>query len=233
MRRKQSKDSMGWSVTTRNRTNATRRRLLAAAGAAVMFAVLPVRDAFAEDETFVEGARSFIEDLAASAVKVLTDESLEAEVREARFREIFDRHFDVPTIGRWVLGRHWRHVTARQKREYLDLFEELIVVTYLDRFSRYSGERLEVVSALKAGGRDCVIQSIMQRPDGHLAIRVGWRVRADGGAYRIVDVIVESVSLGQTQRSEFAALLRRNGGRINGFLEALRRRVGGIRKRHA
>lgn len=210
-----------------------RRRLLSGLASVVFAAAVPGRSAWAVDETFIQGARRFIENLAADAVAVLTDGTLTAEQQETRFRLLFSDNFDVPTIGQWVLGRHWRNAMPEQRREYLELFEELTVVTYLDRFSGYAGERLTVTNALMAGGRDAAIQSLITRPDGRPPFRVGWRVRADGGSYRIVDVIVENVSLGLTQRSEFATLLHNLGGSLDRFLTVLRDRVDGIRRRQA
>jgi phospholipid transport system substrate-binding protein len=42
---------------------------------------------------------------------------------------------------------------------------------------------------------------------------------------KIVDVYVEGVSLGQTQRSEFASVIRNTGGKVAGLLDEMRRRV--------
>jgi len=44
---------------------------------------------------------------------------------------------------------------------------------------------------------------------------------------KIVDVIVEGVSMGQTQRSEFGSVIRRNGGRVSSLIDELRRRLDG------
>ncbi|MDP6403471.1 MAG: N-acetylneuraminate synthase family protein, partial [SAR202 cluster bacterium] len=45
----------------------------------------------------------------------------------------------VETIGQFVLGRYWRKATEAERREYLKLFEDLIVETYVDRFTKYTG----------------------------------------------------------------------------------------------
>ena len=68
---------------------------------------------------------------------------------------------------------------------------------------------------------DTVVRSEIVSP-GFPEVRVDWRVRRTGGAYRIVDVTVEGVSLAITQRDEFAAVIRSNGGQVEGLLSALR-----------
>ena len=44
--------------------------------------------------------------------------------------------------------------------------------------------------------------------------------------YKIIDVMVEGVSMGQTQRSEFSSVIRQHGGKVEGLLAELRKRVG-------
>ncbi|MGZ9020574.1 MAG: MlaC/ttg2D family ABC transporter substrate-binding protein, partial [Rhodoplanes sp.] len=106
-----------------------------------------------------------------------------------------------------------------------DLFEKLIVVTYVDRFSRYSGEQLKVTRTVgdKESG-DTIVYSEISRPAGE-PLHVGWRVRKYGSSFKIVDVSVEGVSMGQTQRSEFSSVIRNNGGSLSALLDEMRRRV--------
>ncbi|MCZ6467773.1 MAG: ABC transporter substrate-binding protein, partial [Alphaproteobacteria bacterium] len=63
------------------------------------------------------------------------------------------------------------------------------------------------------------------RPDGSSLARVDWRVRKRKGEHKVIDVMVEGVSLGQTQRSEVASVIRRNGGKIQSLLDEMRKKV--------
>ena len=54
--------------------------------------------------------------------------------------------FDIPTIGRFVLGRSWSTATPDQQKEYLKLFEALVIKMYGDRLNFYSGEGFQVKS---------------------------------------------------------------------------------------
>lgn len=167
-------------------------------------------------------AAAFIEGLAEKAIAALTEESVPREQRIQRFRELLEEHFAVATIGQWVLGRYWGRATAAERKEYLSLFEDLIVVTYVDRFTAYSGEKLTVNKSMPAADGDLLVASTISRPDGAAPVEVGWRVREMSGSFKIVDVIVEGISMGQTQRSEFASVIRRNGGTVEGLLGKLR-----------
>ena len=172
-----------------------------------------------------KNAQKFIEGMAEKAIEALAVDDITREERVKRFRTLLNDHFDVRVIGRWVLGRYWRKATKTERWEYLKLFEELIVATYLDRFTKYSGETLIVVDTAPKGKRDTLVFSHIKRPNGDPPLKVDWRVRGTDNGHRIVDVMVEGISMGQTQRSEFASVIRKNGGKIEGLLAELRKRA--------
>ncbi|MCP5364553.1 MAG: ABC transporter substrate-binding protein [Hyphomicrobiales bacterium] len=176
-------------------------------------------------ETDEQEARTFIEGLAEEAIGALTDPNAAREQRQQRARHLLNDNFALQTIGRFVLGRYWRVATPQEQKEYLDLFEQLIIVTYVDRFSQYSGEKLTVTGSSKTGGSgDVIVFSEISRPGGG-PVEVGWRVRSRDGKMQIVDVYVERVSMGITQRDEFASIIQNNGGKVSSLLDEMRKRI--------
>ncbi|MCK4939521.1 MAG: ABC transporter substrate-binding protein, partial [Rhodospirillaceae bacterium] len=133
-------------------------------------------------------------------------------------------------IGKWVMGRHWRAASDMEKDEYMSLFEDLIVITYVDRFDQYSGEKINVVNTIMDPGKDAMVYSELVRPQGGDVIRIDWRVRQNGDNYKIVDVYVAGISMGQTQRSEFASVIKQKGGTVEGLLQVLRTKVSTLQQ---
>lgn len=173
----------------------------------------------------MDGAARFIDSLADKAIEALTSAEITGEERATRFRVLLRDHFALETIARWVLGRHWRTASDAEQKEYLDLFEDLMVAMYADRFAAYSGEKLLVKHASAAQDGDVVVATDIMRPGGHEPFRVDWRVRPRDSHFQIVDVIVDGISMGQTQRSEFASFIRQNGGTVAGLNAELRKRL--------
>ncbi len=169
-------------------------------------------------------AEAFVADLGESAVQVLEDETLTVETAEAQFRDLFQRGFDIPTIARFALGTYWRAATDEEKETYLSLFEDLVVITYARRFEEYSGEQLIVRGSRPEGQRDIMVMSDIIRPNGP-PVAVGWRVREQDAGLRIVDVVIEGVSQGITQRDEFRSIIQRNGGQLNALFEIMRNNI--------
>ena len=207
----------------------TQRRLFAAGLAAGLFvaaAAFPFAPAEASPD-LEKGGGAFIESLAKQAVDSLADQAVPRPERIIRFRRMFNDSFAVEVIGRWILGRYWREASEVERAEYLRLFEDLIVNTYAERFERYGGEKLVVVGASQEGDQDPVVQTAIVRPASDQQFKVDWRLRRRQGRLMIVDVIVEGVSMGQTQRSEFASAIRQSGGGLDDFLAMLKKRVNG------
>ncbi len=170
-----------------------------------------------------DGGEQLVRALATEAVSTLSGKALSEKERQHNFRKILHRYFDVDRIGRLALGRYWRKATKGEKSEYLILFEDLLVVTYASRFKTYSTEKLEVNGSSARGGG--VLVNSQFKKEGQKPIRVVWRVRFPNGTSKIFDIVVEGVSLIQTQRSQFSSVIRRNGGKISALLEVLKEKI--------
>ena len=166
-------------------------------------------------------AGSFIRSLTHEAIESLAKQGVTREVRIKRFRKMFTAHFNVKTIGKFVLGRYWKKANKQERTEYLGLFEDLMVVSYVDRFARYAGENLNVTRTRSENAKDATVFTQISRPAGQ-PVKVLWRVRAYGGTMKILDVIVEGASMSQTLRSDFGSIIRQKGGKVSGLLDVLR-----------
>lgn len=166
---------------------------------------------------------AFIRDLGKQAVAVLQSHGKNLDAREAAFRKLLAEKFNLTLIGRFSLGRYWRRASAAQRRDYLNLFSEYVLKTYASKLGGYAGEKLIVDSETPLSNKvDFYVKSRIQRPSGP-AIKATWRVRVGKNGIRIIDILVEGISMAVTQRDQFAAVIRRNG--FEGLLEVLRSRT--------
>lgn len=174
---------------------------------------------------FETGAKTFVEKLADQALESLTETGLKVDERRERFRKLMHEYFAFDVIAKWVLGRYWKQASDKQRDEYLTLFEKLMVITYADRFERYAGEKLVVEKTEIRGEKDALVHSFLDRPNGQQPVAVIWRVRPEDTSYKIVDVMVEGLSMGITQQKEFSSVIRKNNNQVEGLLSELRKRV--------
>jgi phospholipid transport system substrate-binding protein len=183
----------------------------------VGLAALPARASDADQ------AKAVIDGMAQRAISVLKETGQgDRASREAQFRQIFQDSFDIPKIGQFVLGIYWRRASEQQRTEYLKLFESFVVKTYAERLSQYSGEKLQVDGARSNGEKTTVDSEILRTQSGQ-PIRIAWELEKNaGGQFKVTDVIIERVSMSQTQRSDFSSFISQNGGSIDALINKLR-----------
>lgn len=167
------------------------------------------------------GAKKFIDDMGQHAIGFLSNNSYTIEKKESEFRNLLRESFDMRTIGRFALGRYWNVATQDQQSEYQRLFEDMVVKVYSNRFNDYKGQEFDVSSFRRDGDKDTIVTSYIV-PDAGSKIQVDWRVRYKSGTYKIVDVIIEGVSMSMTQRSDFSSVIQRGGGNIGVLINYLR-----------
>ena len=192
---------------------------LALIGTIVLFSPITAK---ADANAFHKGASTFVMALANDVITNLTANALTDLQRQEKLRGILKSYFDVNSIGKWVLGRHWRKASAAERSEYLGLFEDLIVNTYAIRFKSYANEKIKLTGTASRG-QTAIVKSVIER-GSQQPVRVDWRVTYPDGQYKIFDIVIEGVSMIQTQRSEFSSVIRRNGGRVSGLIATLKNR---------
>ena len=173
-------------------------------------------------------AVQFLGDLQERAAAELSDGSISDDVKEERFRSLFNQSFDVPAIGRFVLGRYWRGASPQDRDAFLKVFEDVIVQRFLPLLAENTDRRFMIGTVTPIKGRTdmAFINSQVPRAEGE-PYKVSWRVREKEGRYKILDIRAEGVSMAQTLRSEYGTVIKRNGGKLNALTDALREKVAG------
>lgn len=186
-----------------------------------------IADPARAESSFEAGSASeFIDRLGETAIGILADKQLTQQMRSEKFREILLQRFDVPRVGRFALGLHWRRANEQQRDDYIALFKRYIVETYTARLGGYSGEVLSVTKEVPGNKKQTIVYSQINRAEGP-PIRLNWRVRTADGERRVIDVQIEGISMAQTMREEFGSVIQNNGGKIEALMARLEKKLAG------
>ncbi len=166
-------------------------------------------------------AANFVRGFSDQALTMLSDETLDSEARTREFRRLLTAGFHLELIGRFVLGRHWRRASESERAEFGQLFEDYIVASYARQLGEYGGEQLVIDGGRRKGKSGAIVSSRIIRRQGE-PFHVEWRLRRGGEGWRIIDVVVEGVSMAVTHRSEFSSVIASRGGTVGGLLDVLR-----------
>jgi ABC-type transporter MlaC component len=142
--------------------------------------------------------------------------------RETGLGRLLDRDFDVELIARTALGPPYGRMTDGERREYLALFREHVILSVVRQVVLTPIQDVDVIEARDATAPDSMI--VTRVVDGQNRVRLAtWRVRDEGGGQqKIIDVVVDNVSLATTRAEELRSVLQRNSGQIAALLTALR-----------
>ena len=136
----------------------------------------------------------------------------------AAAEEIFDRE----EMSRRTLAQHWRKRTPEEKKEFMELFEDLLEKTYIDRVEGYSGEKVTYDGERVQGNYALVKVDIMTKQGAK--IPVIYRMKKTEKGWLVYDLSIEGVSLVNNYRSQFNSIIVSSS--FKELLKKLRAKVG-------
>ncbi|MBL8643312.1 MAG: ABC transporter substrate-binding protein [Rhodospirillaceae bacterium] len=181
----------------------------------------------ARAQDFRNDATGLVEKFAQTGIAEVLGAKISQKEKTEKFRVLFKDFFDIPAIGRFVLGRSARAGSADEMAKFATLFEDVIVYTWSRRFGEYKGQTLKVNDSAPDGDEGAVVNStILGNEGGNFA--VAWRLRKRTDGFRVVDVIIEGVSMAITYRQEYATIIQQNGG-VSGLIAQMEKQVADLR----
>lgn len=120
-------------------------------------------------------------------------------------------HVDFERMTASAVGRYWREATPDQKKRLETEFKQLLIRTYAGALAQVSEEQKVDIKPMRtaAGDADVVVRSEI-RGKGD-PIQLDYRLEKSGDSWKIYDVNVLGVWLGQNYRNSFAQEIGANG----------------------
>ena len=158
-----------------------------------------------------EDAKAYVNNVASQALAVI-ETSASKEAKKQKLEKIFAESVDIPWVGKFVMGRYWRQATDDQKKRYIQEYQRFVLHHYTSRFTEHTSGSFTLTDTKDNGNGEYTVSMSLQdaKNKGEPPVLVDYRLRKEGGSFKIFDVIVEGVSMITTQRSEFASVLAKN-----------------------
>ncbi len=163
-----------------------------------------------------KAAEIYMQNLGDQVVDILSSYSASSEVTHERLRSLLESNFALRDMGKFALGKYWRQATPSEKNEFQNLFRLSVVDHYIHRFETHTNERFDVVASRNEKDGAIVVTSDLMRPSGP-PLRLDWRLYRTGGHFKVYDVLIDGISMSITQRSEYSAVIRKEGNGLNGL----------------
>ncbi|MES2636013.1 MAG: ABC transporter substrate-binding protein [Pseudomonadota bacterium] len=120
-------------------------------------------------------------------------------------------NFNFDRVSRLVLGKNWTNATPDQKAAFQAEFRTLLLRTYATALSKYKNQVIEYKPLrLADGANSATVKTIILQPGGQ-PISVDYALEKQTDAWKVYDIVIESVSLVTNYRGQFTQEIRQNG----------------------
>ena len=143
------------------------------------------------------------------------------EIKKEKLRVIYKDMFDEMEFSRRTLTRNWKKFTPDQRKEFVNLFEQVLERAYLDKILDYSNEKIIFYKEDTLTDNQVEVQSKIVTASKEIPIF--YRMILKDGTWKVYDVVVENVSLVQNYRTQFNEILA--DGTPEQLLQTLRKKV--------
>lgn len=189
-----------------------------------LFAVAAVTTAFVSASAFASEApdelvRKGVNEILAA---IKTDKDLQAgdmKKIEKLAEEKVLPYFNFNRMTQSAVGRNWRDANDVQKTSLTEQFRTLLVRTYSSSLSQYRNQTIDVKPLkLAAADTEAVVKTQVNQPGGQ-PIPIDYTMEKTNSDWKVVDVLIDGVSLVTNYRSSFNTEIKTSG--IDGLIKSL------------
>lgn len=169
------------------------------------------------------GATDAMKSTIDEVLRIVQDKELKKPAKSGERRIMLEKvvgdRFDYTEMSRRALGAPWAKLSDKEKDEFVDLFQTLLVNSYADKVEAYSGEGVEYVNERTEKDYAEVRTKVLT---GKTEIPLDYRMINKASNWRVYDVVVDGVSLVNNYRGQFTKILR--SGTFAELLDQLRKK---------
>jgi phospholipid transport system substrate-binding protein len=166
-------------------------------------------------------AQAVVRETMDAVIAVLKDASLSQKQQRAKTEQVAYARFDFGTISRLVLARNWKRLSEDQRSAFVVEFQRHLSLTYGKTLEGYADEEISIDRSRYEKNGDVTVRT---RITGASAdpYRVDYRMRGKDDSWHVIDVIIESVSLISSFRTQTREIISDVG--TEGLIERLRQK---------
>lgn len=150
-----------------------------------------------------------IRSLSDSVVGSLKNEKLTARQQRGEFESALKKAVDWTTVQKLVLARNFKNFSEDQRKRFVEEFQNHLVHTYWSSTDSVKLQSIEVQKDRKEDNGDWTVFTKFTVDDGTSSVIYRMRKTGEGDAaeWKVIDVLVEGISLVANFRSQFNSLL--------------------------
>ena len=169
--------------------------------------------------TSQEDSVVLIEELSQRTMVIITSDMSKID-KEAKMQSLLINNLDIERIGLLIAGRAIRKASDKEKAEYNLIVHDYISLKYAKLLSGYDIKTVKVLNSSRIGKSDALVDVKIITANNQPVI-ISWRVSNKNQNLKVLDVIVEGISMLRSERQQFAGLIQANG--FSGLIDILKK----------
>lgn len=169
----------------------------------------------------VKLAEAFIENLGSNIIQVV-NEKITVSEKQRKLRKLFQNNANTMTIARAALGSKWRTLSAETRLNFANAFTGYLVKKYGKQFDEFRGASLVLERSVDAGKRGVLVNTRLIMP-GTSPVSIKWQVWQKTDSFKLIDIIIEDISMLTMEREEIKNRLTVQKGSIQSLIKDLQK----------
>ena len=151
---------------------------------------------------------------------ILQNDELDKQQKRAEISKIVSQRFDFRAMSQRTLATNWKKTSNEEKKQFIELFSQLIESSYVGKIEAYTNEKVEFPGE-KVKGKKAVVETLIITSSAD--IPVNYRLYQKGDQWLVYDVIIEGVSLISNYRSSYQEIMKDEG--FDGLLNKMQAKI--------
>ena len=169
----------------------------------------------------VKLAEAFVENLGSNIIQVV-NEKITVSEKQRKLLELFQNNANTMTIARAALGSKWRTLSAVTRLDFANAFTDYLVKKYGKQFDEFRGASLVLERSVDAGKRGVLVNTRLIMP-GTSPVSIKWQVWQKTDSFKLIDIIIEDISMLTMEREEIKNRLTVQKGSIQSLINDLQK----------
>ncbi len=144
-------------------------------------------------------------------INILKDPKYKGQTKKEQRRKLLrieiGKIFDFEEMSKRSLGIYWRERTPQEKKEFVELYKDLLERSYIDKIESYSNEEIVYLDEKIENSRYADVKTKIITTDKK-EVPIDYRLYFTGTDWKVYDIVIEGVSLVSNYRSQFNKIIR-------------------------
>lgn len=127
--------------------------------------------------------------------------------RRTALRTEIGKVFDFEEMSKRSLGVYWKERTSQEKKEFVELYKDLLERSYIEKIESYTDEEVVYTDEKIENSKYSEVKTKIITKDKK-EIPIDYRLYFTGKEWKVYDIVIEGVSLVSNYRSQFNKIIR-------------------------